>query len=241
MCRLLLMNKQAEKEIERIYGLKKYLKYLENQLGGHGNGFALIKNKKIIQYDKGIKLSVKEIAQKIQSNDYDWAIFHTRLASVGSKCDENCHPFKRKQTIMAMNGTELSVNFLSKETNMTDTETILDIISKYNLDLDVLKNFNSIFVGFNNSKPFVVANNTTNIKILRNNLTKALAFASSFPDEFTNNIYETEKKFFWNGGKIPVKLKKYKKIYRRYYFPNDYYYDEDGQYYLYDEYEKKGA
>ena len=37
MCRVLLMNKQGEREIEKIYGLDKYLKYLENQLGGHGN------------------------------------------------------------------------------------------------------------------------------------------------------------------------------------------------------------
>ena len=41
MCRLLLMNKQAEREIEDIYGLDKYLEYLEIQLGGDGNGYAL--------------------------------------------------------------------------------------------------------------------------------------------------------------------------------------------------------
>lgn len=39
MCRLLLMNKQGEKEIDKIYGLDRYLKYLEKQLGGHGNRF----------------------------------------------------------------------------------------------------------------------------------------------------------------------------------------------------------
>ena len=50
MCRVLLMNKKGENEIERIYGLDKYLKYLENQLGGHGNGFALLKNNKLIKF-----------------------------------------------------------------------------------------------------------------------------------------------------------------------------------------------
>lgn len=37
MCRLVLMNKQGEKEIQKRYGLDKFLKYLEKQFGGHGN------------------------------------------------------------------------------------------------------------------------------------------------------------------------------------------------------------
>lgn len=37
MCRLVLMNKQGEKEIEKQYGLTNYFKYLEDKLGGHGN------------------------------------------------------------------------------------------------------------------------------------------------------------------------------------------------------------
>ena len=37
MCRIVLMNKNGEKEIDDNYGLEEYLKYLENQLGGHGN------------------------------------------------------------------------------------------------------------------------------------------------------------------------------------------------------------
>ena len=56
MCRVLLMNKQGEKEIEKTYGLDKYLKYLEKQMGGHGNGFALMKNGKIIKLEKGVNL-----------------------------------------------------------------------------------------------------------------------------------------------------------------------------------------
>lgn len=37
MCRLVLMNKQGEKEIEKRCSLGEFLKYLENQFGGHGN------------------------------------------------------------------------------------------------------------------------------------------------------------------------------------------------------------
>ena len=43
MCRVILMNKQGEREIDKIYGLDQYLKYLEDQLGGHGTRIRIIK------------------------------------------------------------------------------------------------------------------------------------------------------------------------------------------------------
>ncbi len=82
MCRVLLMNKKGEREIERIYGLDKYLKYLERQLGGHGNGFALLKDNKLIKFEKGVNLDVRDIANSIRKTNYDWCLFHTRFASV---------------------------------------------------------------------------------------------------------------------------------------------------------------
>ena len=85
MCRVVLMNKQGEKEIEKTYGLDKYLKYLEKQLGGHGNGFALLKNKNVIKLEKGVNLDVRDIANIIRKTSYDWCVFHTRLASIGKK------------------------------------------------------------------------------------------------------------------------------------------------------------
>ena len=84
-------------------------------------GFALMKNKKLIKFEKGVNLDVREIAKILRNTDYDWALFHTRLASIGEKCDENCHPFKRGNMVMAMNGTERSVSFLSKINDITDT------------------------------------------------------------------------------------------------------------------------
>ena len=90
MCRVLLMNKQGEKEIENIYGLDKYLKYLEKQMGGHGNGFALMKDGKVTKLEKGVNLDVRDIANVFRKTDYDWAIFHTRLASIGTISDSNC-------------------------------------------------------------------------------------------------------------------------------------------------------
>lgn len=242
MCRVLLMNKKGENEIERIYGLDKYLKYLENQLGGHGNGFALLKNNKLIKFEKGVNLDVRDIAKSIKETDYDWCLFHTRLASIGTKTDDNCHPFKRGDTIIAMNGTEHSVEFISKVKGITDTEAILDLMSKYNLGLTALQRFSSIFMGFYKGKPFVVADNTVSIEILNNKNNEALVFASRFPKKFKYNIFEPENRFTWNGGRLPKMTKRYNKIYKSPVLLDDYVFDNDlyGQCYI-DAYNKKGG
>lgn len=192
-------------------------------------GFALLKNNKIIKMQKGLKLDVRDIAKEIKNTDYDWALFHTRLASVGDKLDKNCHPFKRKDILMAMNGTEHSVDFISSTKEMTDTEAIIDILDKYNLGITALRRFSSIFMGFYKSKPFVVADNTHNIEILYNKKNNAKVFASSFPNSFKKNIFEPNKCFSWYDGKMPNNLVKKKIRYMRY--KDLYYYDDFyGQY-----------
>lgn len=206
MCRVVLMNKEGEKEIDRIYGLARYLKYLEKELGGHGNGFSLMKDGKIIKLEKGLHLDVRDIANEVKKVDYDWFLFHTRLASMGEKTDENCHPFRRGDFILAMNGTEPSASFISRVKDITDTEAILDMADKYKLGLTALKNFSSIFMGFYKNKPFVVADNTRNIKVYKNNEKKAMIFASNFPISIIKNVYSVERCFTWNGEKLDKDL-----------------------------------
>ena len=224
MCRLILMNKKGEKEIEKRYGIQNFLNYLEKSFGGDGNGYALMKNNKVTKIEKGLNLSTKDIARKLKRINYDWCIFHTRYASVGMKSNQNCHPFFRKgksEEVMAMNGTESSVGFISKVLEKTDTEAILDLKVKYNLELPVLKKLGSIFVGFSKGKPCVVANNTTNIRFLKDGRNNAIVFASEFPDEFTGTIYRPKKCFIWNGEKID--MTNFKKCYPKKYKYNDYY------------------
>lgn len=124
-----------------------------------------------------------------------------------------------------MNGTEHSVNFISSTTEMTDTETILDLINKYNLEITALNHFSSIFIGFNKGRPFVVANNTSNIKMYKDG--KALVFASSFPSTFRNNIYKPREKFIWNGESIPDVFEKLKTYTCKLIPYDDYSYHED--------------
>lgn len=212
MCRLILMNKNGEKEIERNYGLTNYLEYLEMSMGGHGNGVALLRNGKVVYLEKGVNLSVKEIAKVIRKRKYDWCIFHTRLASVGRKSDQNCHPFMIGNEVMAMNGTERTEALLTKAKDITDTEAILSVKEKFNLEIPVLTNLSSIFVGFSKGKPYVVANNTFNMMLLYKKKDNSIVFASSFPDKMKKNIYETKECFVWNDNEIDMeKFKKRKK------------------------------
>lgn len=140
-----------------------------------------------------------------------------------------------------MNGTEHSVGFLSKTIDITDTEAILETMNKYNLGLAALRNFSSIFMGFFQGKPFVVADNIVNVKVLNNNNTKALVFASNFPTKFKSNIYEATERFTWCNEELPDTLIKYKKRYYSTRYFNDYLYHDDlyGQCYL--EALKKGS
>ena len=89
-------------------------------------------------------------------------------------------------------------------------------------------------MGFFKGKPFVVADNTVSIKVLNNNHTKALVFASDFPAKFKSNIFEATERFTWYNGRLPDTLTKYKKRYYSSRFFNDYLYHDDlyGQCYI---------
>lgn len=197
-------------------------------------GYVAVKNKRIIAYQKGVNLDVRDIAHTLSKMDYDWVIFHTRLASVGNKTDANCHPFVKDNCAMAMNGTERSAAFLNEAIDITDTEAIFKILTDYKLTIASLANLNSIFVGFKNGVPYVVANNRNNIKILHNKRNNAVVFASEFPYAMKNNLFEITEKYVWCNNRLNHKILKPYKPVKRYYSPYgtslwDYFYDE-GEY-----------
>ena len=143
------------------------------------------------------------------------------------KNDKNCHPFKIGNMMLAMNGTERSVSFLSNVKDITDTEAILETICKYNLGLPALKKFSSIFMGFYKGKPFVVADNTYNIKVFKKQNSNALVFASNFPSRIKQNIYVPTENFTWYENKLPDCLVKYKKVHTSPVLLDDYIYHDD--------------
>lgn len=192
MCRLALMDVKGIKYIEENYGLKKLFDYLERQLGGHGNGYCLIYNDGSYVINKGVTLSNQTIVDDImaQLNNIKWVIYHTRLASIGSISNANCHPFENNGKVIAMNGTEHNYKIVDKK--LTDTENIL--LSSKNITKDTRK-YNSVFLGYENEKVFANKNCGSLQYIACDNGGKV--FASSFPYYYHNyeTIYEAPQNF----------------------------------------------
>lgn len=186
MCRLALMNKGGADVVEHIYGLRRFLDYLTAQCGGHGNGYALVKDGKCIDLKKGVKLSNKAIAKAVLKTDFDWLIYHTRLASCGTISDRNCHPFQDPATgdLLAANGTEHDLTALNHAHGLdrTDTETLLlDFLRDEHFVAD-LKCNRSALIGTHHGKAFAVRNSG---QLNRLSLQHGcVCIASSFPHDF---------------------------------------------------------
>lgn len=210
MCRLALMDNAGIRYFEREYGLENLFNYLEKQLGGHGNGICFIYNDGSYYIKKGVMLSNKEIAEEVlmKIKHLKWIIYHTRLASVGSINDRNCHPFEDNGRVMAMNGTERNYSVVNR--NLTDTENIL-------LSTDNIKNgtkkYHSVFLGYENGKVFA-NKNYGSLKYISCEGNGKI-FASSFPAEcYANDTVYDAPQYFVEGEKIKLeKLDKQKRYF----------------------------
>lgn len=219
MCRLALMNWDGIALIEKEHGLEQFFSDLEKIQGGHGNGFAAMLGNDVY-VRKGMNLSCKDIAEEILAVQPDYALFHTRLASAGSKKDSNCHPFESENsnTVVAMNGTNSTFAMLGTLDDITDTEAALRTFSKAGLPLPLaFRSISAVFVGFHEGLPFVTYPGTGDLEILRED--KALIFASSIPWDRTG-IKEPLKGFVWHGASELPETRA--RVYRHYgkYFNN---------------------
>ena len=210
MCRLAMMNKEGIKYIERKYGLENLFNYLERQLGGHGNGICFIYKDGSYFIRKGVNLTNEEIAEEVlmKINHLKWIIYHTRLASVGSINDRNCHPFNNNGRVMAMNGTERNYTVANK--SLTDTENIL--ITTNNITKGT-REYRSVFLGYENGKVFANRNNGSLEYIPCEN--GGRVFASTFPVEFyvRDMVYEAPE-YFVEGTKMkPLEVAKRNRYY----------------------------
>lgn len=214
MCRLAMMNNAGIRYIEKEYGLENLFDYLERQLGGHGNGICFIYNDGSYYINKGVELTNKEITEDIMSKikHIKWIIYHTRLASVGSISDINCHPFEDNGRVLAMNGTERNYTVVNKY--LTDTENIL--LSTENITEDT-KDYYSVFLGYENGKVFANKNYGSLEYISCKNGGKV--FASSFPAEYRkrDTVYEAPQNFVEGERMKALEPIKHKSYYQRYY------------------------
>ena len=191
MCRLALMNKAGADFIEKTYGLTAFLTYLETRMGGHGNGYALVKDGKCVDLRKGVNLTNKTIAKAVKKTDFDWFIYHTRLASCGTIADRNCHPFQHPLTgdILAANGTERDIVLYNRDNHIdrTDTETLLlDFLrdDEFFADTGICW---STLVGIHKGKAFARKNLGSLYKLaLTPNI---IALASEFPTRLQSLAY----------------------------------------------------
>lgn len=191
MCRLALMNKNGVQMVERAVGIKNFFDYLELTMGGHGNGYALVKDGKCLDLRKGVNLKNKTIAKAVLSTDFDWMIYHTRLASCGTIKDSNCHPFQNpfNGDILAANGTESDLVAFNRENklNRTDTETLLLDFLRDEAYLADLRINRSTLVGIHKGKAFAVKNCGS---LYRLSLDKdTVCLASDFPPALRNIAY----------------------------------------------------
>lgn len=206
MCRLFLSNKKAVKMIDKRYGILKYLDSLEKSCGGHGNGFILVKDGKMIFALKGVELKNEKVIIALKKIKYDWIIYHTRVASAGSKKDANCHPYWNESNTfaLAMNGTVRDVGNLAKDIDITDTDMIFRMINKKLIDVEAVKNVVPNFIGFKDSKVWACSNGYSNgLKFIDKD--GALAIASEFPTEFFKDYETMEDGFWWEGTEIKEK------------------------------------
>ena len=197
MCRLALMNKKGVEAIEEAYGLRKFLDYLERSMGGHGNGYALVKDGLTIDLRKGVYLKNSTIAKAALKTDCDWFIYHTRLASCGTVKDSNCHPFQNpfNGDILAANGTEYDLIEYNRECglNRTDTETLLlDFLRDENFLADCRVS-RSTLIGIHKGKAFAIRNQGS---LKRLQLGKdTVVLASEFPERLDLIAYPTAAYF----------------------------------------------
>ncbi|NLI96314.1 MAG: hypothetical protein GX436_06335 [Synergistaceae bacterium] len=208
MCRMLLANRKGIEELERALKgfpgcstLEMYLKDLELRDGGQGNGYATLGNGRITRLEKGVGLKVGTIARVMETEDYDWILFHTREASEGGVSDANCHPFRvvgKAEIVAAVNGNEKSVAELARVAGgITDSEFILKLVAEMGLPLkETLSIYESNFFGFYNGRPFVKKGNRD---MLTWRCGDGLVFASDFPFGM-GGLVKPGQDYFWMEG-----------------------------------------
>lgn len=199
MCRVIMVNRADFRAYDKQYGILKLMNHLEKECGGHGNGYALIKDGKIIETRKGQGLTNEEIYGRISVLKWDYLVYHTRINSMGGRGDANCHPFVQDNDCLAMNGTEHSLRTMSDAFGRTDTECIFKNMAGLGLEQTTraLVEFGSVFVGCAGGKPFVVKAGGT---LHRWNGGDKSFHASTFPVG-VKNVKDLPVGYIWEDGK----------------------------------------
>ena len=205
MCRLLIGSSNALRVYHRLNNLNTLLSHLERECGGQGNGVAMHRGGALIETHKGVDLPVKDIAHTLVhcSKIYDVAIFHTRVASVSSVSDSNCHPYISGNDALAMNGTLYEFRDVARALGITDTEVAFNLVRGLSLEKTIiaLSTLDAVFVGMAEGKPYALRNGGA-LKEWRPKRMAAsdFLFASSFP-RGVNCVEDLPSRFTFADGK----------------------------------------
>lgn len=231
MCRLAIMDNKGFGEFDIKYtkteksktttGVLRYLDYLEKNNGGHGNGFLLIKDGEIVAYDKGIDLSNEEIYNMCTKIEFDYFIYHTRITSQGTTCDDQCHPFvtNKKDFALCMNGTEHEYGTIGKLLGTSDTDAIFRVYHSLNIDESTLADLSSRFIGFRKPKRakkgyVFFTNSSTEYSLLEKcTSVEGMVVGSSFPSEAESK--KIKAKTYWKEGD-KIEFQKTANVYKTY-------------------------
>jgi hypothetical protein len=225
MCRLFIAQKKDYDNYDKRYSALALMDHLENQCGGHGNGYALVKNGVIIEHKKGINLCNKTIYARSKLVDYDWIIYHTRIASVGTQADTNCHPFvsSDNRSCLCMNGTEYGLSAIADGLGITDTEVIFRLVKDMDVQqaTNVIINLDSVFIGVSKGIPYAIKCSGALSVWQQGNQT---FHASTFPKKVKETMI-CPSGYVWIDGQTNEVITKKKK-------KNVYYYDEPRTYHF---------
>lgn len=211
MCRIAIFNKEGFDKFDNGFGVLKELDHLVQQCGGHSQGYMLIKDNMIIKSDKGTKLSNKDIYIDTVNTDFDYFIYHTRIASVGDITDANAHPFinNDKTFGIIMNGTERGIiSSLADDVGITDTEFVFRMFDKMNLPTDMLTEFDSRYIGFRDGQVFIKNTKFNSLEFI-NYKKGGMVVASNFP--FYDDV-KTMNEGMWFEGQTLIGTKKEKPV-----------------------------
>ncbi len=205
LCRMLIANRSGiSRLVERLSefpncnDLASFLRGLEIRDGGNGNGVVLFGDGSVLHYERGVDMQPERAAAILEGRDYEWAVFHSREASVGSVHDENCHPFViegKHHLVMAVNGNETHMTALGKLIgDRTDSEFIARMIVDMDLPFPpVLACFNSNFVGLYDGRPFAKKGDR---QLLKFQSGRDVVFASDLPFGMLD-ITKPEQNYCW--------------------------------------------
>lgn len=218
MCRLFISNKKDFYAYDKANGILKLMKHLEKSCGGHGNGYALIREGCVVQCRKGKKLTNEEIYHDIKGcKEWDYVIYHTRIASSGDISDAGCHPFisTDNRNALAMNGTIPELADFANILRSVDSELVFRMVQGYTAKETclALAQLDVIFVGLVNGLPYAVKGCGDLVRWKLG--ARVTSFhASELPSDVPNNqILPCEAGYIWLNETIIRQPKKETKNY----------------------------